>query len=183
MTEQVLDHRTQTAYSDPGVHAHLFDAVAPTIESVSAMARNVVAHYRAQAAHLPAATRTDIDLRWIEAILAVDQQRHGGAPLTSERPLADRVQGCCRDHTLLAVSCLRHHGVPARSRVGFASYLSSDDWHFDHVVVEAWLDGRWRRFDPELPATPFNTLEDPTDIPVTDDSPNRRRCTRMRCAL
>src|SRR5213076_2445200 len=80
-----------------------------------------------------------------------------------------RVQGCCRDHSLLAVAALRHHRVPARTRVGFASYLF-ESWHYDHVVVEVWDDGRWRRFDPEI-AEPLPGLADPTDIPTSPDAP------------
>jgi hypothetical protein len=68
------------------------------------------------------------------------------------------------------VSAPRHHGVPARTRVGFASYLRDTDWHHDHVIVEAWLDGRWRRFDPEI-AEPLPALADPTDIPAGAESP------------
>jgi hypothetical protein len=120
------------------------------------MARNVVAHYRAFADQLPEATRDDISLRWIESILATDQARHG-TPVIAERALPDRVQGCCRDHTLLAVAALRHHGVPARSRVGFAPYLSPT-YNHDHVVVEAWLDGAWVQFDPEFAPAPTGQL-------------------------
>src|SRR5262245_51876962 len=146
----LIDHAAQSRYSEPGAFGGLLDGVEPTIDAVSSTARNVIAHYRAEANVLPESTRSDISLRWIEAILATDQSRHG-SPLTVERPVRERVQGCCRDHTLLAVSALRHHGVPARSRVGFATYFSPT-WNHDHVIVEAWLDGRWRRFDPEIPA-------------------------------
>jgi len=165
----VIDHSTQTECSDPREWAGLFDAITPTVTSVSGMARNVVAHYRAQAADLPESSRDDVTLRWTDAILATDQRRHD-APLTVERALGERVQGCCRDHTLLAVSALRHHGVPARSRVGFASYLSGTGWHPDHVIVEAWQDGRWRRFDPEFDV-PLPRLADPSDISIGAEAP------------
>lgn len=140
----------------------------PSIESVSAIARNVIAHYRSRAAELPEATRPDVDLRWVEAILDTDQSRHGFA-LHEERPLPQRVQGCCRDHTMLSVAILRAHGVAARSRVGFASYLSPT-WHHDHVIVEAWIGDRWRRFDPEMDS-PCPGLADPTDIVAGDGAP------------
>jgi hypothetical protein len=165
----VEDHSTQSPYSDPGRWARLFDEIQPSVASVSAMARNVVAHYRAQAEQLPESSRDDISLRWAEAILETDQRRHD-APLTVERAIGERVQGCCRDHTLLAVSALRHHGVPARSRVGFASYFSTTTWHHDHVIVEAWFDGRWRAFDPEIEA-PLPRLADPTDMALALDTP------------
>jgi hypothetical protein len=142
--------------------------VQPTVESVSAMARNLVVHYRASGVDLPRQSRPDVDLRWVEAILATDQRRHH-APLDGERPVEARVQGCCRDHSLLAVAALRHHGLPARSRVGFASYLF-ESWHCDHVVVEVWVEGRWRRFDPEV-TEPLPALAEPTDIPISPDGP------------
>lgn len=164
----VVDHAAQSVYSDPGAWAVQFEGIEPTIEAVSFIARNVVAHYRAQASELPESSREDISLRWVDAILATDQRRNS-LPLTVERAVRDRVQGCCRDHTLLAVAALRHHGVPARSRVGFATYLWPN-WNYDHVIVEAWLGGRWRRFDPEIPV-PIPNLADPTDIPHGPDSP------------
>lgn len=45
----------------------------------------------------------------------------------------------------------RHKGIPARGRVGFASYLRKG-WFIDHVVAEVW-DGkekRWRLVETEL---------------------------------
>jgi hypothetical protein len=165
----VVDHSIQSPFSDPGRWAGLFEEVAPDVASVSAMARNVVAHYRAQADQLPESSRDDISLRWIESILATDQRRHD-APLTVERAIGERVQGCCRDHTLLSVSALRHHNVPSRSRVGFASYFSTTTWHHDHVIVEAWFDGRWRRFDPEIEA-PLPRLAEPTDMALGAETP------------
>ena len=111
---RLADYARQSSYSDPGRHAGLFDDVPPTIESVSAMSRNIVVHYRAAGVDLPPQSRPDVDLRWIEAILTTDQHRHH-VPLDQERPVEHRVQGCCRDHSLLAIAALRHHDVPAQS--------------------------------------------------------------------
>ena len=164
----VVDHAAQTLYSDPGAWAVLFDEIEPNVDAASCVARNVVAHYRAHAGQLPESSRDDISLRWLDAILDTDQRRND-RPLSVVRAVGNRVQGCCRNHTLLAVALLRHHGIPARSRVGFATYLSRT-WNYDHVIVEAWLDGRWRRFDTEFDA-PLPDLSDPTDIPHGSDSP------------
>jgi hypothetical protein len=165
---RLAEYARQSTYSDPGCYAELFDDVEPTIASVSRMARDVVVHYRASGRELSQQSRADVDLRWVEAILATDQRRHH-TPLDSERPVEARVQGCCRDHSLLAVAALRHHKVPARTRVGFASYLF-ESWHYDHVVVEVWTEGRWRRFDPEVADT-LPGLADPTDIPISPGAP------------
>ena len=159
MTESAIDYTTQSPYSDPGVWGPLLDEVPTSKSGLSAVARNVIAHYRAQAAELPEATRGDIHLRWLERMLATDQRRHP-EPLVAERPTAERLQGCCRDHTLFCVGALRRHGTPARSRVGFATYFRPD-WNHDHVVVETWQEGRWIRFDPELTAetVPFDAFD------------------------
>lgn len=128
---------------------------------LSAIARNVIVHYRASPHPLPEETRGDINLRWIERLLQTDQSRHH-APLNVPRSETARAQGCCRDHALFCVSALRAHDVPARSRVGFAGYFVAG-WHHDHVIVEAWIDGRWQRFDPEL-AEPAPGVPEPTDM-------------------
>jgi hypothetical protein len=154
-----IDYASHSAYSDPAGWAPLLAEVPAEPVRLSAVARNVIAHYRAQAEALPESTRDDIHLRWLDRILAADQSRHSG-PLAAERPLAERVQGCCRDHTLFCVGALRQHGIPARSRVGFATYFHPD-WNHDHVVVETWRGGGWVRFDPELESggVPFDPLD------------------------
>ena len=163
MTASVIDHAAHSPYSDPGEHAPLLAALPTDPAALSAVARNVIVHYRADAEGLPSSSDDDIDLRWVSRMLEVDQRRHP-QPLAQTRPRTERLQGCCRDHTLLCVAALREHGVPARSRVGFAGYFV-DGWHHDHVIVEAWVDGRWRRFDPEV-GEPLPHLPTPMDMPV-----------------
>ncbi|MEV7988549.1 transglutaminase domain-containing protein [Micromonospora sp. NPDC085948] len=142
------DYRRHSSYSDPGRHGGLLDAVATDIPSVAATARNVIVHYRAGGVELPNSRLDEVNCRWVDRILDTDQSRFP-LPLTAERPAAERVAGCCRDHTLLSVAVLRQHGIPSRSRVGFASYLTPG-WHYDHVLVEYWDGHRWVWADPEL---------------------------------
>lgn len=150
-------------YSSPGEHAQLLRGVPTDPDALGQVARNVIAHYRAEAEFMPAERATDVDSRWLATILDLDHSRHGTA-LTEPRAVCDRVGGCCRDHSLLTVGVLREHGIPARTRVGFVSYFTPG-FHHDHVVVEHWADGRWLRWDPELtagdPVFPF----DPLDLP------------------
>ncbi|GAB3742638.1 transglutaminase-like domain-containing protein [Microlunatus parietis] len=149
-------------YSDPGRYARLLGAVRPELPEVCAVARNVIAHYRYARVPLPESTNGDINARWLSRILELDQARHP-TPLTEPRAEAERVQGCCRDQVLLAVGILREHGIRGRCRVGFADYLRAGA-RVDHVVGEAWIDGRWLRFDPWL-ASPRGVIEDPHDLP------------------
>jgi hypothetical protein len=163
------DHYSRhSRYSDPGANAHLLQAVEPDLPTVCAVARNTIAHYRAARVPLPEASNSDINARWISRILELDQQRHG-VPLQHERLEAERVQGCCRDHALLAISILREHSIPARSRVGFATYLYPNS-RIDHVVGEVWTGDRWLRFDPGIPG-PRGQVEDPLDMQTGDGSP------------
>jgi Transglutaminase-like superfamily len=164
-----VDYAAHSAYSDPGRWGRLLDEAPTDVAALSELARNVIAHYRAQAGELPESTRHEVDLRWLEDILAADQSRNP-ASLAAERPIERRVQGCCRDHTLFCVGVLRHHGIPARSRVGFASYFR-EGWNHDHVIVEVERDGRWTRFDPELEPAGFPF--DPHDMDAGPDAPFR----------
>ena len=169
MRGPAIDYAVHSAYSDPGEWAALLDRAPTDPADLGAVARNVIAHYRAQQAELPESSREEIHLRWLEKMLAADQARNPPS-LEAERPVAARLQGCCRDHTLLCVGVLREHGIPARSRVGFASYFRPG-WNHDHVVVEAWQDDRWVRFDPEL--EPGGFAFDTLDIPPGPDAPFR----------
>ncbi|WP_037365490.1 transglutaminase domain-containing protein [Nakamurella lactea] len=166
----VVDHSVHSRYSDPGRHAAALRAIPAEIPDVSAVARNVIVHYRASGRELPTSTDQDIHSRWLSVILDRDAERHP-APLTAAREPVERVQGCCRDHTLLSVGVLRQHGIPARSRIGFASYFSPT-WNHDHVIVEMWNGARWLRFDPEV-AEPSAALPTPLDIPAGPAAPFR----------
>ena len=159
-------HVRQSPYSTPGRHAERLAALPDDLTSLCAASRNVIGHYRAELPDLPEERRGEIDSRWLEAILALDLQRHP-ARLDQPRSAGDRVAGCCRDHSLMVVGALRQRGVPARNRIGFAHYVTPG-WSHDHVIVELWHQGRWQRADPELrPDHGF----DVHDIPAGSDAP------------
>ncbi len=65
---------------------------------------------------------------------------------------------------------LRHRGVPARVRCGFAAYFRAGPWE-DHWICEYWLQGerRWRQVDAQLDDVLTKHLGigfDPTDLPA-----------------
>jgi len=160
-------HAAHTPYSDPGSYADLLQALPNELEALCATSRNVIAHYRADLPDLPKKRRGEIDSRWLRTILELDQDRNP-FPLAEPRPLQARVAGCCRDHSLFLVGALREHRVPARTRVGFASYFTPG-YHHDHVVVELWNGDRWVRTDPELSARSRDF--DVRDMPVGPGAP------------
>lgn len=160
------DWATHSPYSDPTPHTDLLTAIAPEPSAVHSAACATVVHYRDQKLTGGPAQEQwhDIDRRWLSSILDAATERAPG-PLDTPRTPTQQVAGCCRDHTLFSLGVLRSHGVPARSRIGFARYLEPG-FGVDHVVVEHWDGTRWVRWDPELvPGDEWNF--DPYDMPVT----------------
>ncbi len=160
-----------TAVSDPGPHRAALVAAGAGLTELCTASRNLIVHYRASGLDLPAHTREDPNARWVSAILGLDQERHGDMPLAVEREATRRVQGCCRDHSLVVVAGLREQGRPARLRYGFAEYLYPG-YGTDHAIVEAWdAEGRrWQRCDPEF-GEPIPGLANPWDQPVGPGAP------------
>lgn len=160
------DDARHSPFSDPGPHRGLVAAIAPEPGPIHRAVTSTITHYRASGP--PTAEQlADVDRRWTSAILDAATERADG-PLDAERAPASRVGGCCRDHSLLAVSILREHGRAARTRLGFASYFEPGFRH-DHVVVEHRHDGRWVRFDPELDAAAY--AFDVHDLPTGRGAP------------
>ena len=157
----IEEYARQSEYSDPGRYTPLMEDLPTDVGELAAVVRNVIVHYWASGLTFPEQRLAEIDNRWVERILAADQGRQP-VPLTVPRADTERVAGCCRDFTLLTVAALRHQGVPARSRVGFAGYLGPD-FHYDHVVVDYWNGERWVYLDAML--DPADWPFDPGDLP------------------
>jgi len=135
------EYARQSDCSDPGRYTPLLDSLPTDPRELAAVVRNVMVHYVAAGLTFTGERLEEINNRWVERILGTDQGRHA-APLSAPRAETERVAGCCRDFTLLTVAALRHKGVPARSRIGFAGYFHPD-FHEDHVVVDYWNGQRW----------------------------------------
>lgn len=163
----VAEYATHSPYSDPGPHAALVAAVATDPASLHAAVTNAVVHYRSDQGPITPQQIADTGRRWVANILDGVVERDP-APLSEARERACQVGGCCRDHSLLTVAILREHGIPARTRAGFAGYFSPG-FHHDHVVVERWDGDRWVRSDPEL--SPADFPFDVHDMPTGEGAP------------
>jgi Transglutaminase-like superfamily len=124
----------------------------------------------------PPDSADDIEIRPLREMLA-RIIGHGSGLLATPRPPEKRFIGACRDYALLACSALRHHGVPARVRVGFANYFEPG-FHDDHWITEYWDGASWRLMDSEL--TPgarrhFAVTFDPCDVPAIGSPPRGLR--------
>lgn len=146
-------YAAQSSFSDPGNLAPLYASLPADPRELAGIARGLMIHrlegdlftYAIPEDRL----HNDAETRYIDDILRIIITRND-APLSRRRESADRFVGVCRDFALLHCSFLRHVGVPARIRSGFADYLA-DGFYVDHVVTEYWNPARgWLLADPEL---------------------------------
>jgi Transglutaminase-like superfamily len=170
--EDLSYYASQSPVTDPGGMSHRLTDLLDDLASWQRVARGLVIHYRADnpPAHgIPEERLAEIDSRYAETMLArlgeLDDR-----PLSEGRPPKKRLVGCCRDFTVLFLTMARAFGIPARARVGFATYFIPG-FNLDHEVAEVWDAGdrRWRLVDAELDDDHIDPNDsarvDPHDVP------------------
>jgi hypothetical protein len=145
-------YRTHGLITDPGAQSRYLDDLPENLSELCRAVRGLVIHYQSDAlvgCDLPAERFDEIRTRTLALMITrlVELDPH---PLTLARPPERRLIGCCRDAATLVCATLRHRGVPARVRVGFASYLIPNLF-VDHWVAEYWNreHQRWILVDAE----------------------------------
>jgi hypothetical protein len=155
---------TEPAVFDPAIKALPGDAA-----SLARVVQGLLIHsewlasYGADPNAFGAVSRATLPVRQrLERLVAREAR-----PLDAPRAPMGREVGTCRDFALMLCSFLRAHGVAARLRCGFASYLAAG-WE-DHWVCEFWDEesGRWRLADAQLDAVTqaaCGVAFDPADV-------------------
>jgi hypothetical protein len=166
-------YAAQSTFSDPCALAPLYADLSDDPAELARTVRNLMIHRLEGDLFRQVIPQdrlhNDAETRYLDGILQIIIERND-APLTRRREAGDRFVGVCRDFALLHCSFLRHAGIPARLRSGFADYVGSDGFHGDHVVTEYWDHERgWLLADPQL-ADPlvidtFKVDFDPMDVP------------------
>jgi hypothetical protein len=170
MVHERMFYTTQTPTSDPGELTKLLDPLPSDPVSVVRVVSRLVVHpvalARSGVSH-PYAAACDPEARAVRELLRRLVERDP-APLEIARPAERRIVGTCRHYAVLAASIFRHHGIPARVRVGFARYFVPG-FHEDHWVCEYQDERGWRLVDAELGedvvAKMFGIDFSPTDVP------------------
>ena len=167
-----LDYFTQHGpMSDTGAYASLYANLPTSIPELVKLVQGVTIHVfwtERYGFKAPPERMDELQLRSMERRLARTLELDP-RPLTELRSVEKKLLGNCRDHSLLLVSILRHQGVAARARCGFAAYFMSD--HFeDHWVTEYWNQeqSRWIFVDAQLDELQCDVLKipfDPLDVP------------------
>lgn len=165
-------YRSHSQWSDPGNQAHSLDAVPANVSAITATVQGLFVHDYF-GAHLYAAPPPGIDMASRATLPIWDRlpRLHGydHVPLTTARHTACRTVGTCRDFALLTCAVLRHHGVGARVRCGFARYFHPPTYE-DHWICEYWNDSAacWNMADAQLDREHRQHLSirfDPDDMP------------------
>jgi hypothetical protein len=162
---------TQGRLTAPGQHAALLDPLPRDIGALCRVVQGLMIHifwadqYGLQ---LDDARRAEVQLRSVARQLA-RMAELDPRPLAEPREPAQRLVGNCRDFSTMLAAMLRHHGVPARARCGFARYFHRDQYE-DHWVCEHWNadERRWVLVDAQLDAHQVGVLGldfSPLDVP------------------
>ncbi len=162
----------QSPVTDPGGMSRRLADLPSDLAGLQRIVRGLVLHYRADdpSAHgVPDERLSEIDSRYADVMLGRVFELDG-RPLSDERAPRDRLLGCCRDFTVLFLAATFRLGIPARARVGFATYFVPG-FNIDHEVAEVWdpAEGRWRLVDAELDDGHVDPTDgarvDPLDVP------------------
>ncbi len=144
-------YAAQSTITDPGMYGNLFDDLPRDLPSLHQIVQNVYIHVWKVRKYNPEwlKGRThEYESRSIAKSLAL-VMAHDDRPLTEARPKSEKLIIDCRHFAVLLASMLRHQGIPARVRCGFATYLDKSHYQ-DHWVTEYWNGERWVMEDPDL---------------------------------
>ena len=157
--------------TDPGLFGQQFAVLPHGLGDLCQVVQGFLLHvFWAEKYGLEAADirREEAGIRRVERMLAIGLDLDP-RPFTSRRLPSQRLIGNCRNFSILLCALLRHQGVPARVRCGFAKYFITGH-HEDHWVCEFWqaAEKRWVLVDAQLDSLQCQALQitfDPLDVP------------------
>ncbi|NDJ74911.1 MAG: transglutaminase domain-containing protein [Chloroflexi bacterium] len=170
-TDPLVYYALPGLMTDPGDHAVMLNDLPSGIPALVQVVQNNLIHIwwtERYGLQLPEERKREAQIRRFSTMLAyiktVDDR-----PLTIARPMEQRLVHNCRHFSVFLCALLRHQGIPARPRCGFATYFAPNH-HEDHWVCEYWDagQGRWVLVDAQLDAFQQNALSvsfDPLDVP------------------
>lgn len=164
-------YRQQGLISDPGYFSSRLSNLPEDLPGVCAVIQGLMLHaHWAERYGVPTSRirSEEAGLRHVSQMLAralkIDPK-----PIRDSRPPQRRLVGNCRNFSVLMTAFLRHLGIPARARCGFARYFKPG-YHEDHWVCEYWssIRQRWTLVDPQLDEFQINELKisfNPFNVP------------------
>lgn len=168
---QVDFWRSQSAVTRIEKSRAAIDNLPSDLFGLREVSRQLVAHYMGasdgSSDRIIGERLKEVDTRYADVMFDILLKR-GSPKLSRSRRPEERVAGCCRDFAVLFVAMARHKSIPARVRVGYATYFQPG-WYLDHVIAEVWdsTEMRWRLIEPEISETIVEKAHfDPLDVPA-----------------
>ncbi|HEY69260.1 MAG TPA: transglutaminase domain-containing protein [Anaerolineae bacterium] len=171
-SKDALDfHARQSFMTDPGIHAERFSELPDGIPALCRVVQGLLIHQYWAGAYgysIPEDRASEYQIRDVSSklnrIIELDDHL-----LHEARPPERRIVGNCRDYAVLLTAMLRHKGIPARTRCGFAAYFRPG-WYEDHMICEVWNadEERWMFVDAQLDDLQREAMRivfDPCDLP------------------
>jgi len=165
-------YRTQSPWTDPGEHEAMYAKIPDDVGSIVKSVQGAVVHgglVRLYELKPSEAQNGGFNIRRTDELLgrikALDD-----AGLDMHRPPEKRLVANCRQFAVLTCSILRHKGIPARARAGYALYTWRHGKYENHWICEYWNKGkkRWIQVDAQIDAKQrelmkidFDTLDMP----------------------
>ncbi len=146
-------YAAHSSITDPGRFSSQFDNLPADLPSLHQIVQNIYIHvWKIRKYHqgwLKERTH-EIESRRVEKSLALIME-HDDRPINIPRPKEKKLIVDCRHFATLLCAMLRHQGIPARVRCGFATYLEKSHYQ-DHWVCEYWNwdEERWVLEDPDV---------------------------------
>ncbi len=171
MEEWKQYYASQSLITDPGKYRDLYAALPDDIPSLCKVVQGLLLHLhwaQAYGVDLTDERKTEVRMRKAARQLARILELTD-LPLTAGRTAEKKLVGTCRDYAAVLTSFLRHKGIPARMRVGFATYFTPGRYE-DHYLCQYWNDARnrWITVDAQLDDFQRQALKiqfDPCDLP------------------
>jgi hypothetical protein len=175
MSETLLDeieiYTRHGLITDPGAYTREFDALPQDPIDMVGWVQGLLIHIFWAEHHgleLSKIRQQEVNLRKVERQIGRALELCS-LPINQPRELEQRLVGNCRDFSTLMTSALRHIGIPARCRCGFATYFLPGKCE-DHWVCEYWNPNqeRWIMVDSQLDTMQQSALKidfDPLDVP------------------
>lgn len=164
-------YKKQSMMTDPKDYSHLFDCIPPDIGLIKSLLDGLIFHFWDGSIYnyqIPYKKLFEIETRYVSKMLKIIWDLDS-SPLTMARPFDKRIIGSCRDYSTLFCSILRHHSIPARTRVAFSTYYFKDYYH-DEVILEYWdyQKNKWCLVDPRVNEFHINRQKLTIDFDLLD---------------
>ena len=160
--KSVLDfYKQYSSYTDPGEYAFMYENLPDSLDELCSLIKSQFVHAYAE---LPNYSNLFPEERWDETMkystvksILEGLYEYDSRGLVKDRKVEDRLVLICQHNAILLASILKHRGIPARVRGGYATYIAPG-MHINHAICEVWNDfeKRWMLVDPSMDKVDFS---------------------------